>query len=328
MVEHIRNDLEKSYGIMPHSIETVVGGYLNRKWKISTDRGTFLVKQYSAKRFDERDIEVIESRLQRQILLREMGVCCPSLLQCGGRVIRRLDDETAYMVMEFCEGSTESAEAATIAQMRNLGEACAVMHSAFSQLREPLPGDLPTFGGYTLDALWENYNRRAKECTIVMADAMNTADMEYRKALFAMEPILKQIEVGFFDRCNKGLAHEDFQAGNILFSGEEVSAIVDFDRNCYSFPLHDVGRALMSFALEGGALNTEKARAFAEGYARRLPLTAADIANALRLTWCIETPWWIQPGFFGECDAIPRRFREEMLWLTEHWFALDAILVD
>ncbi len=312
-------DLKDSYGLTCNQIIPVTGGFLNLKWKISTEKGELLLKQYSAERFRGEQIERIESALRRQVILEKNGVPCPFLWQREGRIIRWLDDKTAYMVMDFCTGRTESAGTVTVTQMRSLGSACAVMHKAFSELPEPLDKSLPSFGGYTTDSLWENFYSRMAKCP-------PDAPAAYQKALFELEPVLNRLDAGFFDRFPKGFAHEDFQSGNILFHARGVSAIVDFDRNGYSFPRHDIGRAILSFALEGGTLNGEKIRAFLEGYSRHSALTLPDIADALRLSWCIETPWWIQPEFFGECGAVPKRFKEEMLWLTEHWFEIESIV--
>lgn len=319
MNDSIIADLKNSYGLTCNQITPVTGGLLNLKWKVSTEKGDLLVKQYSTKRFRREQIERIETALQRQIILEKNGVPCPFLWQYGDRVIRWLDDKTAYMVMDFRQGKTEKANTITIAQMRNLGSACAEMHKGFSQLIEPSVKSLPVFGGYSMDLLWENFNSSMAKCS-------QDIHVEYRKALFAMEPILKQLSTKFFDRLPKGLAHEDFQPGNILFNGDCVSAIVDFDRSCYSYIWHDIGRAVLSFALEGNIMNVDKVCSFREGYSQHSELTLPNIADALRLSWCIETPWWIQPEFFGECDEIPKRFKEEMLWLTEHWFEIDSLL--
>lgn len=312
-------DLKESYGLTCHQITPVTGGFLNRKWKVSTDQGDVLVKQYSNERFRKDDIARIESRLKRQVAVAKIGVPCPFLRQHEGRIIRWMNDETAYIAMDFCPGRIEKPDTITASQMRSLGNACAAMHSAFSRL--PLPSDrsLPTFGGYTIDLLWKNLRTRMAECA-------PDAPAEYRRALSALEPILKGLDAGFFDRFPKGFAHEDFHAGNLLFHEDRVSAILDFDRNCYSYPWHDVGRAILSLSLKDGAMDVALVRAFAEGYSAYTALTPADAADALRLTWCIETVWWVQPEFFGECGDTPRRFKDEILWLTKHWLDLDSLL--
>lgn len=319
MENSIIADLKDNYGIICNQITPITGGLLNLKWKVSTEKGELLVKQYSTKRFRREQVERIESALQRQIILEKKGVPCPFLWQYGDRVIHWVDDKTAYMVMDFCSGKTEKANTITITQMRSLGSACAVMHKAFSKLLESSVKSLPAFGGYTMDLLWESFSSRMTKCS-------PNVHVEYQKALLALEPILKQLSTEFFDKFPKGLTHEDFHPGNILFHVDCVSAVVDFDRNCYSYIWHDIGRAILSFALEGNVMNVEKVYAFLEGYSQHLELTLPNIADALRLSWCIETPWWIQPEFFGECDEIPRRFKDEMLWLTEHWFEIDSLL--
>lgn len=319
MDEKIVNDLIENYGITFNSITPVTGGYLNKKWKISTEKGELLVKQFSTVRFRKKNIESIESMLQRQVIL-EKGIPCPSILKHGDRVIHWMDRDTAYMVMNFCSGKTEGPDTITIKQMNSLGSTCAIMHKAFSQI--PLPSDLslPTTGSYTMDALWGNFHFRMDECNYsVVPD-------EYKKALYVMEPILNQLNSDFYDKFPKGYAHEDFHSGNILFEKDCVSAVLDFDRNCYSYIWHDIGRAIMSFALEGTKMNVEKVHAFLEGYSKHLDLTLTNIVDAMKLTWCIETAWWIQPYCFRECNEVPKRFKDEMLWLGDHWFEIDSIV--
>ncbi len=317
MEDNIIADLKESYGITCNQITPVTGGLLNRKWKVSTEKGELLIKQYSTKRFNRQQIDRIETALQRQIILKKHGVPCPLLWQYGGRVIRWIDDKTVYMVMDFCPGKTLKPDTITIKQMHSLGSTCAVMHKAFSQLSLHSANSLPVFGGYTMDLLWEYFNTRMINCS--------TDNVEYQKTLCALEPILKQISTEFFDKFSKGFTHEDFQPGNILFDVDGVSAVIDFDRNCFSYIWHDIGRAILSFALEGNKMNVKKIYAFLEGYSQYSLLTLSDIADALRLSWCIEIPWWIQPKFFRECDEIPKRFKKEMLWLTKHWFDIESI---
>ncbi len=312
-------DLEKSYGITFNQITPIAGGWLNLKWKVSTEQGELLVKQFSLKRFRKERIALIEDALQRQIILKKNDVPCPFLWQSGGRVIHWLDDTTAYMVMDFHTGKLENADTITMTQMRSLGSACAVMHKAFSQIPTPSVECLPVFGGYTMDLLWEHFHSHMMKCS-------PDTPVEYRNTLLALEPILKQLPTDFFDAFPKGFAHEDFHSTNILFDVDGVSAIIDFDRNCYSCIWHDIGRAILSFALEGDRMNTEKVGAFLEGYSQHSALTLHTIADTLRLSWCIETPWWIQPEFFGECNGAPKRFKDDLLWVTEHWFELDFLL--
>jgi homoserine kinase type II len=312
-------DLKDSYGITCNQITPVTGGWLNQKWKVSTDKGEMLVKQFSNKRCSRDKLRLIESALQRQIILGKRGVPCPLIRQCLGRAIRFLDNETAYMVMDFCPGKIESPSTITTMQMHSLGSACGLMHKAFSGLPALSVEGFPINNKQKIDSLWANYHARMQECS-------SSTPVEYRKAVLAQEPILSQLTTEFFDKLPKGIAHEDFAADNILFNADGVSAIIDFDRNHYSYIWHDIGRAMLSFALKGNRMDNEKVHAFVDGYSQHLALTLPNIADALRLSWCIEIPWWIQPEFFtGNRDKVVR-FKDEVLWLTEHWFELDSVL--
>jgi homoserine kinase type II len=230
-----------------------------------------------------------------------------------------LDDETAYMVMDFCSGKVESPDTITILQMRSLGNACGMMKKMFSALPVQHVEGFPLGSSQTIDALWANFRARSQECS-------SSAPIEYRNAVLAQEPILNRLTSGFFDKLPKGIAHEDFAADNILFNADGVSAIIDFDRNHYSYIWHDVGRALLSFALKDNQLDIKKIHAFMDGYTQYSVLAMHDIADAFRLSWCMEIPWWIQPEFFREDREKVVRFKDEMLWLTEHWSQLDSLL--
>jgi homoserine kinase type II len=223
------------------------------------------------------------------------------------------------MVMDFRSGKIESPGTVTTMQMHSLGSACGRMHKAFSHISALSVKGFPVNSTQAIDSLWANYRTRLYEGT-------PSTSTEYREAVLAQEPILKQLSVEFFDKLPNGIAHEDFSADNILFDVDCVCAILDFDRNHYSWTWHDIGRAILSFALTDHGLNTGKINAFVEGYSQHLVLSLLNIADALRLSWCIEVPWWIQPQFFQKNNAKVVRFKDEMLWLTEHWFELDSLL--
>lgn len=319
MLSRILADLKHSYGIICHETTPVTGGWLNRKWKASTEKDAVLIKQFSRERFSPDKLLLIEAALQRQALVQREGVPCPAVRQYESRAIRLLDDGTAYMVMGFVNGKTAGPGELSHRQMNSLGSACGLMHRAFSRL------PVRTVLGYPLDstaflaALWTNYHERMRELTPDMPGA-------YREALSLQEPILKQLSVTFLDKLPRGIAHEDFTSDNLLFLQDSLSAIIDFDRNQYGFLWHDIARALLSFALHEGKLDCRKVLAFLEGYSQYRNLTLADAADALRIAWCIETPWWIQPSFFSLERGKAIRFRDEILWLTEHFFELDGLL--
>lgn len=319
MEERILADLKRCYGLRCQQTAPVSGGWLNAKWRVSTDQGEVLVKRFSNERYDARKLRTVEAALRRQIVLEQSGVLCPKILPCQGRAIRLLDRDTAYTVMAYCPGKVEGPDTITNAQMESLGSACGRMHEAFARLPVLWAQGYPLDSGRQIAALWANHYARARACAAGTPPA-------YRQAVRAQEPILKQLTRAFLDRFPRQIAHEDFSADNILFHAKGVSAIVDFDRNHYSYAWHDVGRAILSLALKDNRLDVDTIRAFLEGYGRYRGLTLRDVPAILRLTWYVEAPWWIQPQFFTAERTKVTRFLSEMLWLMEHWEALDALM--
>lgn len=319
MTEEHLQDLSETYGLRPQKITLVSGGWLNKKWKINTPAGVFIVKQYSRERFSERQIAQIDDALARQMILCEKGIPCPRILPAAGRAIRYADGLLPYMVMDFAEGYAVTPASVTQSQLYSLGEAAARMHRAFAHLPTAGIRRYPENGADLMERLTTNYSTRRAELSTDSHEA-------YRQAIASQEAILRALSAEYIDSLPRAIAHEDFTPDNMLFTDCALSAILDFDRNQYSYPLHDVGRTLLSLALHNGELRRDYIDAFRRGYAAHLPLSADDLADALRITWCIETFWWIREDFFTGGNEKVCRFRDEILWIGAHFSELRALV--
>ncbi len=114
------------------------------------------------------------------------------------------------------------------------------------------------------------------------------------------------------------IAHGDYAPSNLLFKGDEVAAILDFDNVAYHARIRDLGEAVMTFC--GGmnylgatsslrtpistSINFDQARLFLEGYRDNLkiPLNEAEIAhlhNEVVLAWVEHMGLGVVRGDFG-----------------------------
>lgn len=293
MDKRILEDLQESYDIRCCSFSRVHGGYKNELWHVETKEKLLIVKVFSKERFSPGKIENINAALLRQQAAHEMGVACPQVYLASDRAVRCIDN-FSYMVMDWCAGNNETPESVTCAQLRSLGQAVGKMHAAFSHL----PGDLQGYAHAPENLL-----------SAIHALSEKREDVADISRTWMMEKL---------QRIPAGMAHEDMTADNVLFDERGVTAIIDFDRCCFGYPLHDVGRALLSFSLADDGFDTEKMKAFVQGYRSALPLSQEDVLQALELTWLIEAPWWLHADE-KQLTGKARRFRDELIYLTQHY---------
>ncbi len=291
-------DLKQIYGLPPVSAAVVTGGWLNEKWKICTDGAFYLVKKFSRERFNDRQLAHIRRALTIQAQMYENGFPCPRILR-PAEPLRIMPDGTVYTVMTFCPGTQVTPETVTAVQMRSLGEICARMKQMMAS------ADPRGMRGYPPDSAAVTSGLHA-HLDKLPPDTPGAADAAR---------ILTSLTPQALDRFTRGTAHEDYSPDNMLFDEKGVTAILDFDRTQYGFVLHDIGRIFMSLAWRDGVLDPALIRAFRQGYETYLPLSPADIADALRVTWIAEFSWWINAADFSRESPKIRRFREEILWL-------------
>ena len=310
MNEIISRDLQAAFGVKVLAAESVSGGWLNEKWRVTTDAGEILVKGYSHERYSRKKLEKIEQALARQRILFDAGIPCPRIWQAGDTVIRRPSEEVDYMIMDFLPGVAVGPDSVNLSQMESLGAVCARMHEAFRRLPAEGVEGWPLNRKGISETLMRYVERSGEERS-------SGAPQVYLEALSAAGAWAERTDFSFVNRLETSIAHEDFTPDNMLFSQYECSAILDFDRNRYSFPLHDVGRILLSLSLHEDRINMERVRAFQRGYGN---LKDEDIYNAFALTAMIEIPWWVYPESFADGSRKVRRFINEMLFLMNEDF--------
>ena len=318
----VLEDLKTAFGITPTRVTPITGGYLNKKWKLETADGTYVLKLFSPARYSAEKLDRIETALQNQRMLYDAGISCPRVYDCGGVILRRvptfvptlpmgLDNHATYMLMSFEEGSMPTPLTVTAEQMTSLGAQVAMMHNALSSLDARSDVHYPLLGA---DIAARNAEHRTS------LDAFSDIQLPPQ-----LDDILSALDASFFDRQNRQLCHEDLSCDNLLFR-ENHPILLDFDRCQYSFPLHDVGRALLSLAFDGETLRTPLVKAFADGYRTTLPLTADALADAFRITFACEFTWWIRREYLLCSEPKVARFVREMRYLMQIWDTLPIVL--
>ncbi len=292
-------DITSFYNLHIQQITPIDGGWLNEKYLLECREGKYLLKIFSMQRFNEDKIKQIENSCTLQIKIQDF-IICPKILKVSMRYFK----EYHYQIMSYIQGEQKNSSSITLEELVDLGRNIQLLHTTLKQQ----PSQEHIKGEDFLNQI-QAYHQKYKHQLPIEISAQQAR-------------ILKTLTPSYFDSLSQGLCHEDLGYDNILFYQGKVSAILDFDRVCQSYYVHDIGRVILSFCFEKDHLNLDKVIAFANGY----QLDSKKILDALKITWCIESAWWIIPKMLENNEGKPAIFKEELLWLTNHYFELENIL--
>ncbi|SEN28686.1 homoserine kinase type II [Lihuaxuella thermophila] len=273
------------------------------------------IKRYDPERYPCPKLKEVHKALQLQAYLHEAGVACPRLYGLLRGYLLQTRSGIAFCFMDACEGTEIDPGSATSGQMYDLGRVTGQMHRILSRLPMKELNGLPS-RSQLLDKWRAEWNKAQAE----------KAGEPVMEALEKQRKIMENLNTDFFHDCEKGWAHRDLWVDNILFQGEKVSAILDFDRMKFAFPGLDVARAVLSGAYASRTgLNMKAVSAFVQGYREYKKLTPGQLARSFRLLWCLESSKWLTADI-AERSEHPQRFFAEMCWIAAHWMELEEMM--
>lgn len=326
IVGEIADWLKKHYSIDIRSAKRIRRGLLNEKWIVETNKGVLFAKSYHPERFKMHDEETrnrIDNALQLQLLYYQSGGPCPEPLTLDGRCMHTLPCGRYMTVMTCSSGTMVPAGKFSEQCMYALGRATADMHTVWESAATSGSSAAAPPG----EPLWQISREEMKRSWEVNWEAAHHSSERVRSALQLQKGIIDSLNAEDFTPQTAGWAHLDLWADNLLFEGDKLSAIVDFDRARYSFPALDIGRAVLSGALSEEEFRQHAVAAFTEGYRSVRPLPIGAVTRAVKYAWCVESFWWIQPSL-ESFSMAPARFAEEMIRTAESWEKLDILLGD
>lgn len=319
MFLEIKETIERMFSIRVTEYAKINKGLLNLKWKVITNKGTFFIKQYSEERYpnsDEKRLTRLNTALLFQKGLSEEGIRCPHILTFNGEVILRTEQNIRFIITEYRDGNLVNAGKINCNQFHDLGIELGKIHSLVnSQINEK---SIPRWVVPSKEQLIAEWNKNW-----ILTNGSNRADIN---ALLKLQrEIFESIDINIFEGSKPGWAHSDLWCDNILFYPDSLSAIIDFDRFQYIYPELDISRAILSFALDNNCLRMDKVMAFIDGYNQFGNITVDDIIRSLKLLYCEESFWWLNNDSFNS-EGPPKRFADEMVWLSINWLNLEKIL--
>jgi len=296
-------------------------GLLNLKWKVETEQGIFVLKQFSKERYERFGLEKValeqEFALRVQLRQYEKGIPCPKLLAQEEKIIHMSPNGERFVVMEFMSGDNLRPGMLNKEQMFSLGQVTARMHNLMNDGSNGTQS-ATKFAPPSIEQRLKHWMAMANRAE-GSEQFLNLVENQIRAT--------EQFDLDFFGSCRPGWAHRDLWVENILYMGNQVSAILDFDRCAFDFPELDIARAIMSGTLNENEINTDAVKAFVEGYRMKRELEKDTLVRSLQLLWYLENVWWIRPDL--NRDRYQEvQFENEMTWLADNLTHLTSIFAD
>ena len=318
--EMILDDLVKTFlrlfGLNVIETTSIKRGWLNLKWKVMTDAGEFLLKQYNKERYKLYNPEELLIAFSQQIRLYDQGLACPKLLSQNESILLESDNGELFTVMEYCQGKLILPGKINVHQMYDLGRATGKMHRLLNDGTLGIKNS-PQFIPPSREERLAHWNS-VRENTKGTGKPQLLADIETQfKAT-------EEMDIEILELLQTGWAHRDLWVDNLLFKNNGLAAILDFDRLKYDYPQLDVARAVMSCALDDN-LDVSLASAFMEGYSEERNVVEGYLTYSLQLLWYMESTWWINANM-DQHSVPPARFAKEMIWLAENQKNMSALL--
>ncbi|MEC1969701.1 phosphotransferase [Bacillus cereus] len=294
-------------------------GWLNLKWKLETDAGDFVLKQYNQERYKMYNSDLLIQALQQQQRLHNNGVSCPKVLIYKNKVMHISKSDERFIVLEHKEGSLVSPGKVNQKEIHSLGQTIGYMHNLLND-GSLIKGENPKFVPPTKEARLKHWEDKRREVEKLGKEHI----LPYIKL---QQEATQLVNTEQFHNSQRGWVHRDLWVDNFLFLNDKVSAILDFDRMDYDYVELDIGRVVISCALSDGVLNKSLVASFLEGYRNEVDFPVGNIVRAIQMLWYMESTWWIHANM-DQHSVPPSRFADEMNWIAENYGVLHNILAD
>lgn len=276
----------KSYDLgVLRSARPASHGVVNETAFAETSAGRYVVRR------NQRKLGRTSLELRHRLLawLRARGFPAPRLIPArGGQTAVELDGRI-FEVFTFIDGDEFNPERP--AHLVGAGTVLARYHGAVEGFPDPPPSQGPRYSTSSLGGLIERVMQRD-----MMGDLTEPLNWYDRRAADLRTALPDQAYAGL----PQVLIHGDVHRDNLIFRGDTVAALIDFDQVTVDARLVDLADALVDFAVGppprdwypwgvyAGPLDAGRARSLLDGYCQILTLSAAERAA---LPVIVEVIW-------------------------------------
>ncbi|MFV9506590.1 MAG: homoserine kinase [Oscillochloridaceae bacterium umkhey_bin13] len=303
-------------------------GVVNETAFVETNAGRYVVRR------NQRKIGRSSIALRHRLLawLRARGFPAPRLIATRtGDTAVELDGRIVE-VFTFIDGDEFNPDRS--AHLIGAGSILARYHEAVLGFADPPPYQGPRYSTSSLSGLIERIMQRD-----MMGDLTEPLNWYDRRAA----DLRRTLTEDHYEFLPQVLIHGDVHRDNLIFRGDTVAALIDFDQVTLDARIVDLADALVDFAVGppppdwfpwgvyAGPLDADRARAVVTGYSQIEPLSQAErraLPIIIEVIWLqgnlrrILTTSDAEPDYHLEVLGQGRRLAQ---WLRDHPEALESL---
>ena len=250
--------IEDRYGLIILSIEEIKEGTDNDTYMVQADEDTYFLKLFDEAYNDEkrenlrRQFRVLEHVDENQGF--DYDVNLPVRNQHGNNV-SRLQDRYGWLSRSVPgEKHTRRSEE----NIRKLGRSLADYHEAIE--------DLTVHGDSNPPLDWLNGDLREKQSRTDDDHITNIVEDYLDHLTYTHDNTQLQEYLGTQPST---IVHGDFTLENVMFTGDEITGVIDFDNNRIAPAADDIGWTLMSTAFKDSEYKPGRTETLFDAYHRR-----------------------------------------------------------
>lgn len=314
----------------PSGIRPVTEGLLNRGYRITTGSGRYFLKCYVDRATASRS--AITAQHRATIDLHALGLPTPPPLPTpDGRTVTAYGGRL-FALYPWVEGGHRHGTELAPVQSAELGALLGRLHGALGEVCAPVrqpAGHATADPAETVRLVAELRKRAARYEPYGPFDALAEQRLAERLDLLARH---RHRRPPAESAPPTGWTHGDFHGLNLLYRGEQLTAVLDWDKLGVRPQAEEAVRAatLIFNDRESGVLDLVRVRRYSQSYRAATATTAAQLAAAVHRVWWERLndlwmlQWRYQRGDHRADPLFPAAAGQLAWWCQEYEQVLDA----
>ena len=238
---HVAKCVVTHYNMQVNSLTRIRKGMGTRNWLLCTPEGRFFVKEYhknSNLQGEKEALELSEYAYQR-------GIPTPKIIRTKSSNLMCVDGGIALALFEYIPGVTSQGEL-SIDQMAEAGRVLGGIHRQFKRVKTERT---------STTAKWLNFDEREKAQeigrylkTIAQKEKRDEFDEKTYELLLKRIDLLNEVPklLNSVSNLTTQVIHNDYSGLNLMFIGDELRAVIDFNPPSPFLISYEIGRIALS----------------------------------------------------------------------------------